>query len=133
MSLTSIELELVRNSFKVLSRDLETHSQQFYEALFQHDPSLRALFTQDLEQQGMAFMTALGTIVDNLEEDEKNAQRYLDLARLHAARGVRPKHIEPMREALIDTLRSVLGEDFTPTLESAWREAFDQVADQIIK
>ena len=132
MALTAIELELIRNSFKVLARDLETHSQDFYEALFRHDPNLRSLFGQDLERQGMKFMAALGAIVDNLANDEKNAPHYTDLGRLHAERGVQPKHIEPMREALIDTLRSVLGEDFTPTLESAWREAFDQVASNMI-
>lgn len=133
MALNAIELELIRNSFKVLSRDLETHSQEFYEALFQHDPSLRALFGPDLAGQGMKFMTALGTIVDNLENDEKNAQRYKDLGKLHLDRGVQSKHVEPMREALIDTLRSVFGEEFTPTLEAAWREAFDQVAGNIIQ
>lgn len=133
MALTAIELELIRNSFKVLSRDLETHSQEFYEALFRHDPSLRSLFGPDLAGQGMKFMTALGTIVDNLESEEKNAEHYKDLGRLHAARGVQPEHIEPMREALIDTLRSVFGEEFTPTLEEAWREAFDQVAGNIIQ
>ncbi len=48
MALNAIEQELIRNSFNVLSRDLETHSQDFYEALFQRDPSLRSLFGPDL-------------------------------------------------------------------------------------
>ena len=133
MALNAIELELIRNSFKVLSRDLETHSQEFYEALFRRDPGLRTLFGEDLAGQGMKFMTALGTIVENLESDEQNAQHYRDLGQLHADRGVQAKHIEPMREALIDTLAGVFGEEFTPTLENAWREAFDQVARNIIQ
>ncbi len=78
-------------------------------------------------------MAALGAIVDNLESEEKNAQHYQDLGDLHARKGVQPEHIEPMREALIDTLRSVFGEEFTPVLEGAWREAFDQVARNIMR
>lgn len=133
MALNSIELELIRNSFKVLSRDMETHSQEFYEALFRREPGLRSLFREDLTGQGMKFMTALGTIVENLGSDEKNAAKYAELGHLHAKLGVRPEHFEPMGEALIDTLRSVFGEEFTPTLESAWREAFDQVSTNMIE
>ncbi|WP_050929103.1 globin domain-containing protein [Aestuariivita boseongensis] len=133
MSLNSIELELLRNSYKVLSRDVETHSREFYEALFRHAPHLRALFREDLAGQGMKFMTTLGMIVDNLDQDDKNVEKYAELGELHATIGVKRSHFEPMREALIDTLRMVLGEEFTPTLEAAWREAFDQVSASMIQ
>lgn len=133
MSLQPIELELIRNSFKVLSRDLETHSQVFYEALFRRAPDLRALFREDLTGQGMKFMTALGVIVENLDNEDKNIEKYTELGRLHAQMGIEASHFEPMREALIDTLRMVFGEEFTPALESAWQTAFDQVSANMIQ
>ena len=132
MSLNAIELELIRNSYKVLTRNMETHSQEFYEALFRHAPHLRALFSEDMAGQGMKFMSTLGLIVDNLDHDDQNRDHYVKLGAMHAKLGVKPSHFEPMCDALIDTVRMVLGEDYTPTLDAAWRAAFKQVSDNMI-
>ncbi len=47
--------------------------------------------------------------------------------------GVEQAHFEPMREALIDTLQSAMGEGFTPEMRAAWRAGFDDIARALIE
>ena len=38
--------------------------------------------------------------------------------------GIRKAHYGVMEEALVDTFREILGEEFTPETEAAWRAAY---------
>jgi nitric oxide dioxygenase len=51
-----------------------------------------------------------------------------ELGKGHAAYGVKAEHYEPMREALIDTMREKLGSEFDASLEAQWRVLYDRVA-----
>jgi nitric oxide dioxygenase len=110
MAIDPARLELVRDSFRRIRGNLQPPSAMFYDALFQHAPGLRGLFRDDLEGQGMRFMTTLAVIVDDLDRPEVLEPQLAAIGRSHAALGVRPAHFAPMEEALIDTLRAQLGE-----------------------
>ncbi|WP_424984532.1 globin domain-containing protein [Microbulbifer sp. S227A] len=133
MILSRTELDMVRASLVRLRHDFDDHPQYFYSALFRHAPGLRDMFREDLEGQGMKFMTTLGIILSRLNDETDGAGQYLGLGRLHAALGVKPAHFAPMGDALIDTLRHGLGDDFTPELEAAWRKAYGHVSDTMIR
>lgn len=91
------------------------------------------MFREDIEGQGMKFMTTLSVIVSRLDDAAASSDQYLGLGKLHASLGVERAQFEPMGEALIDTLREGLGENFTPELEKAWRKAYAHVADSMIR
>lgn len=130
---TESELALVQECYKDLRPHLEPTSLYFYEALFARAPHLRELFREDLKGQGMRFMTTLGTILQDMESPDAGLVNYAELGQLHRALGIRKGDFEPMEEALMDTLRDKLGDGFTPELESAWRKAYRQFADRLIK
>ena len=133
MTVSASDLKLIRTSFDRLRDDLDSHSTEFYEALFRRAPYLRSMFREDLAGQGMKFMTTLGVIVDKLHDESAVAEQYVGLGRKHASLGVEAAHFEPMREALLDTLRVAMGAEFTGEMEQAWRRAFDQVGANMMK
>ncbi len=133
MELTSAEHEMVRKSLDRLRSEFDGHSLYFYEALFRRAPKMRTLFREDLAGQGMKFMSTLGVIVEKLNDEDFSEAQYNGLGRKHAMLGIKAAHFAPMGEALIETLRAGLGEDFTPELEAAWRKAYDKVSANMIR
>ena len=128
MALDQQEIRLVRESFEDLRPELEDASVAFYERFFARAPELRGLFRTDIEDQGMRFMSAVGTILDSLDRPAEAGTTVERLGEGHAALGVRPEHFAPMRAALIDTFRQTLGSRFTEAHAAAWGKAFDEIA-----
>lgn len=132
MTVTSEQAALLKDSLHTLRGRLEPASMSFYEALFRRAPGLRAMFRDDLAGQGMKFMSTLRMIVGAIDQPEGLATRYKELGQGHALMGVKAEHFAPMGDALIETLRLELGEDFTPTVEAAWRAAYAELSARII-
>ncbi len=133
MPLSDDQLTLIRQSFDVLRQEMKPSSTFFYENLFERAPELRPLFRDDLAGQGMKFLSTLAVIVDNLHRPEDLAERYADLGALHRIVGVTGPMFEPMGEALIATIKNALGERYTLDVEAAWRVAYRDMADEMIK
>ena len=133
MSITDHELRLVQDSLSRLRDEFDTRSMYFYEALFKRAPRLKTMFRDDLAGQGMKFMSTLDVIVTKLDNEEELASRYQGLGDMHSAIGIEVADFEPMEEALIDTMRDALKDDFTPELETAWRKAYAIVSGNMIR
>lgn len=133
MQLTDRQIELVQESFETLTNSVEHASLEMYERLFHRAPHLKSMFRDDLEGQGMKFMSTLGFIVDNLRDPKSFAARLDELGEGHAVLGVKSEHFDYMGDALMLTLATMLGDKFTPELESAWRQAYGAVADAVIE
>lgn len=132
MAIDAVQIDLIRQSFRSIRENLQPPSAFFYEALFRHAPDYRSMFRDDLEGQGMKFLTTLAVIVDDLDRPEALAARLDEIGRSHATLGVRAAHYVPMEEALIDTLRAQLGDALDPATEAAWRAGYREVAQRIL-
>ncbi len=133
MPLTASQIALVQKSFEKLRERSEPASFEMYERLFNRAPNLKPMFRDDLAGQGMKFMNTLGFIVDNLRDPDALKDRLGELGHAHAAMGVKAEYFDLMGDALFVTLAHVLGDDFTPELETAWREAYRAVSDAVIE
>lgn len=133
MTTSELDIVLVKKSFEDLRPYLEPTSLQFYEALFQRAPHLRSLFREDLKGQGMRFMNTLGLILANFENPNSSAVDYAELGRLHTTLGIRQKDFVPMEEALIETIKVRLGDQFSPELEASWRSAYKDFSHRLIQ
>ncbi|MBY6055080.1 globin domain-containing protein [Leisingera daeponensis] len=131
--MTDDELKQLQDSYSRLREDAAKTPAFFYDALFRHSPELRRLFRDDLEGQGMKFMTTLGVILAKLKDETAVASQFQELGRTHASLGVLAPHFAPMEDALIDTLHHALGKEMTPELEALWRKAFKEIAGQMIR
>jgi hemoglobin-like flavoprotein len=133
MSLTASQIEQVQKSFENLRYRGEPASFEMYERLFARAPHLKPMFRDDLAGQGMKFINTLGFIVDNLSNPADVKARLDELGAGHATLGVKAEHFNLMGEALMVTLAHVLGDEFTPEVETAWRQAYQEVADAVIE
>jgi nitric oxide dioxygenase len=132
MTIDAPRIALVRESFALLGPELEETSREFYDTLFEIAPHLRPMFRDDMTGQGMRFMTTLRVMVERLTDPLAFKAEVAELGRGHAAWGVEKEHFALMREALMRTLKARLGERLTPEAESAWRDAFDMVAEEMM-
>lgn len=118
--MTPEQKSLVQESFKLVEPIASQAAELFYARLFELDPSLQALFSGDMKQQGDKLMDMLGTAVrtlDNLDILVPIVQR---LGQRHVGYGVKEGHYETVGTALIDTLEKGLGEAFTDEVRAAW-------------
>lgn len=133
MPISPHEQDLIRSSFDKLRKDFDTNSTYFYDAFFGYAPDLRRMFRDDLTGQGMKFMTTLGEVIDHLRNPNEDGEAMSELGHMHASIGIAKENFEPMEEALMDTFRHVMGEDFDDELEKAWRRAYGEIASMMIR
>ena len=128
MALDQAQIELIRRSFDELKENPARRSLEFYEAFFARAPDVKGMFREDLEGQGMRFMSTLAMIVGHLDKPEAMSGRLEELGQAHRAMGVKPDQFAPMGEALIDTLAGALGDRFTPEMRGAWQAGFAEIS-----
>lgn len=126
--MTNTQKQLVQGTFGQVAPIADTAAKLFYDRLFDLDPSLRALFKSDMDEQGRKLMQMIGAAVNGLDDMEALLPTVQDLGRRHANYGVLESHYETVGEALLWTLGQGLGEKFTPEVEEAWAETYTVLA-----
>ena len=96
----------------------------FYANLFRIDPSTKPLFVNDLELQGRKLIMTLNFIVDHLDDPDTLMPAAIELAKLHVGFGVLASQYGSVGTALIDTLKQLLGAEFSKADEQAWDDTY---------
>ena len=122
------EIALVQSTWQQVIPIKETAAELFYGKLFQLDPSLRALFKGDMQEQGRKLMTMIGLAVTSLTRLEQLMPVIQDLGRRHAVYGVTAAHYGTVATALLWTLEQGLGTAFTVDVKSAWTKTYTVLA-----
>ena len=122
------EIVLVQASWRQVQPIAAQAAALFYTRLFTLEPSVRALFKGDMEEQGRKLMTMITFAVNSLSRVEAIVPGLQALGRRHAGYGVKERHYAVVEEALIWTLEQGLGAKFTPEMQSAWRVAYGVLA-----
>jgi hemoglobin-like flavoprotein len=118
------QIQLVQSSFNWLAGDADGVARAFYSRLFDIDPSLRALFKHDMTGQRSRLMQMLAAAINGLDDLEALLPTVAELGARHAGYGVRDSHHAAVGQALIETLRDGLGDEFTAEREQAWTAVF---------
>jgi hemoglobin-like flavoprotein len=122
--MTSEDILLVQLSWRKVLPMKDTVAELFYLKLFEMDPSLRQLFTGDLEQQGERLVQMIGASVRALDRLDVLLPVVRELGARHVALGVQDDHYGTVGMALLWTLERVLRADFTPEVKSAWIKTY---------
>jgi hemoglobin-like flavoprotein len=122
--MTPEQTGLIRESFGKVLPIADVAAELFYTRLFDLDPSLRHLFHGDMKEQGRKLMTMIRVAVANLDRLDNVVPAVEALGERHARYGVEDSMYETVGEALIWTLQTGLGEDFTPETRQAWIEVY---------
>ena len=120
MEMTPRQIQLVRESFRLLKPISDTAGRLFYQRLVRLDPSLQPMFRGNMDEQGRKLMRMIGTLVASLDRMDQLVPVLTDLGRRHAGYGVRDSHYATGGAALFWTLEQGLAEAFTAEVRAAW-------------
>ena len=123
---------LVKEAFRLASPRLDEGAQRLYADLFSHHPELRPLFASDLTSQRAKLADELAAIVDALDHLGELVGRTTELGVRHAGYGVAPEHYELVGESLRRALGAVLGDRYDTDVDTAWRLAYNLVAETMV-
>jgi len=119
------QVKLIRDSL-IQVRPIADHiAESFYSHMFEIAPQLRKLFTGNMKTQGTMLMTSLELAVSSLDNMENILSSVQALGERHISYGVKKEYYPYARESFLWALEKHLKDEFTPTLKSAWSEAFD--------
>ncbi|HVV37198.1 MAG TPA: globin family protein [Acidimicrobiales bacterium] len=127
--MTPEQIRLVQDSFANVVPIADTAANLFYGRLFELDPSVRAMFTGDLDEQGKKLMRMIGIAVNNLNNLGSIVRAVETMGARHAGYGVKDEHYDTVAEALLWTLAQAFRDKFTPELEGAWTAAYGILAE----
>lgn len=126
------EIILVQNSFRAVAPIADQAAALFYARLFELDPTLRALFSGDMQEQGRKLMAILGLAVGSLEKLDQILPAVRNLGVRHAGFGVHDGHYATVGAALLWTLEKGLGSAFTEEVRAAWTTVYTTLASTML-
>jgi hemoglobin-like flavoprotein len=123
------DIEIVQRDWRKVEQIADAAATLLYDRLFSLDPSLRALFKDDLSEQKVKLIRMFGAAVHGLREPEVLMPIMQYLGQKHVLFGVRDEHYGTVGAALLWTLRQGLGDDFGAENEAAWTRVFGELAE----
>ncbi|MGB5654793.1 MAG: globin domain-containing protein, partial [Robiginitalea sp.] len=123
-----LQLEL-QSSMSEMLEDEEEFARIFYNKVFAIAPKIRALFRNNMTEQGRLLTHMLGGIVYSLSRPEHLKKGLAKLGRSHVQYGVKAEYYPVVKQAMIETIDEVLGECKTERTMEAWNTALDFVID----
>ena len=133
MALTDDDIDLLHHSLRILQERKELAAGIFYERLFELSPEVRPLFTDDIIVQTEKAIFAFGAVVGQIHDLDKTRAMTRDLARRHVGYGVKAEHYPLVGRAVLSVLAEVMNEEFTPAMESAWKQAYASISAAMIE
>ena len=122
--MNATKIHLIRASFALVAPASQTVGLIFYRNLFSLDPTLKALFPEDLSQQSAKLMQMLGAAVNSLDKLDDLVPVVQQLAKRHVKYGVTPQHYQTVGAALLNTFVEGLGDDLSAEAFIAWKELY---------
>ncbi|MGW6397171.1 globin domain-containing protein [Streptomyces sp. NPDC055134] len=119
---------LIRSSLAVVERRADALTKYFYAHLFKHNPGLRAMFPERMEEQRDRLLAALTTAILSLEDTGALVDHLRTLGFDHRKFGARPEHYPAVGDSLIAALKFFSGSSWTPKTEAAWRAAYELIS-----
>ena len=126
---TSIDADLLKAHLAEVVEHENELTDELYERLFRKRPDAKDLFGMysRANQQRMMSET-LGAVLHILDQEAWLGEYVHAMGSRHQFSYETPTDMyEPYLEALIEALAHVSGQDWTPSLEQAWRAALTQV------
>ncbi len=119
---------LVKTCLDQLNSQTETLSRLFYKELFHLDLQLKTVFSGSVVFLNRKFTNMLSTL-KNVKHLEKIEDSISKMGERHIRQyGAEIKHFPTMKQALLNTLAQHLGDGYTPELNEAFNDVFDDVS-----
>lgn len=127
--MTPRQKELVQTSWSQVVPIADTAASLFYGRLFEIDPSLKAMFTSDIKEQGKKLMAMITVAVRGLDDLGALVPAVQALGKRHVGYGVKDEHYATVAAALLWTLEKGLGEAWNDEVKESWVVVYTILAD----
>lgn len=130
----SVDVQLLRESFKLISPPADKLAFRFYEILFERYPGLRPLFdSTQMEVQRRMLLRAIALIVYKVDDTHFLTNYLHGLGKMHVAYGTLPAHYDAFGECLIAALSETAGKEWNKAIEDTWIAAFGVIKTLMIE
>ncbi len=106
----------------------DTAAELFYGRLFELEPEYRAMFKNDMTEQGKKLMTTINIAVEALDNLEPLIPVLKKMGADHVTYGVKDRDYNVVGASLLWTLEKGLGDVFTDEVRNAWGAVYEVLA-----
>ena len=125
----SSSVKLLRDSFDALKPRADLLARTFYRILFERYPEVKPLFAHvDMTEQRKKLLQAISVVVANADKPERLEDVATALGARHVAYGAKAEHYPAVGDALLAALATVAGPLWSKSLQKAWGDAYQAVA-----
>jgi nitric oxide dioxygenase len=136
MSLTQEQVQTIKATVPVLQQHGNAITSSFYDTLLKEVPDLNNVFNQANQRnqhQAQALAGALYAYASNIDDLGVLSPAVEKICHKHASLYIRPEQYEVVGTYLLRAMGDVLGSALTPEILEAWKTAYWQLADLMIK
>jgi nitric oxide dioxygenase len=123
---------IIKSTAPLLKENGEAITTQMYKVLFSKYPETQVLFKDASPQQHKKLANAVYAYAANIDKLENLSKGIEQMAAVHVKTKVMPEHYPMVGDALLQAIKSVLGNRASDEVMSAWEEAYGFLADILI-
>ena len=126
--ITPQQKELVQKTWVMVVPIADKAAELFYGRLFELEPEYKAMFKNDMTEQGKKLMKTINIAVEALNDVEPLVPTLKQMGADHAGYGVKDRDYNVVGAALLWTLEQGLGDTFTDEVRNAWGAVYELLA-----
>jgi len=126
--ITPQQKELVKKTWIMVVPIADTAAELFYGRLFELEPEYKAMFKNDMTEQGKMLMKTINIAVESLDDLESLIPTLKQMGADHVGYGVKDRDYNVVGASLLWTLEKGLGEVFTDEVRNAWGAVYEVLA-----
>ncbi len=128
-----IDLNIINETFSLISGNGEVFVEDFYSLLFERYPSVKGLFN-DMKMAAHApkMLAALSLVVEGLNKNEFPLSALQELGERHGKYGATEELYGPVAETMLDVMARFAGEAWNDNVKAAWNEVLGLVAEAML-
>jgi hemoglobin-like flavoprotein len=131
--LTSQQLDDLRNSLRMLAPLGDKLATAFFNRLFKAHPPLRPLFPLEVTRRNQDLMAALGTLAKNAHRLNAIEHLLAEFGDRNQRSGILPHHYGVARDAMLDSMREVITEQWTADMDAGWSTVLNAASAMILR
>ncbi len=129
-----VSVKILEESFACIRPRSTEFAASFYKNLFALYPQLRPLFANtSMQEQEKKLMISLVLVINNIRNLTYLTTLLKELGERHVRYGISPEYYPMVGTALLKTLESYLGTDWTPEVKQAWSYGYGAIADLMLE
>lgn len=131
--MTPEQVAIVRRTAAVVAETSDDFARRFYGHLFEHRPSARCLFPEDLQVLRSRLVDEILCLVDAAGDLPAFLQRARQLGARHQGYGVHADDYPFVGDALVAAVAEVTGDGWTALADAAWRRMYVLISEAMLE